>query len=46
MHFFRLFLAETEHSMGEWSSGYSTCVNNNDINSPQVCLNKSILMID
>lgn len=28
--------AETERGMGEWSSGYSTCVNNNDINSPQL----------
>lgn len=27
--------AETEQGMGEWSSGYSTCMNNNDINSPQ-----------
>ncbi|XP_029046525.1 zinc finger FYVE domain-containing protein 9 isoform X2 [Osmia bicornis bicornis] len=27
--------AESEQSIGEWSSGYSTCVNNNDINSPQ-----------
>ncbi|CAK9814819.1 Zinc finger FYVE domain-containing protein 9 [Anthophora plagiata] len=27
--------AETEQGMGEWSSGYSTCANNNDINSPQ-----------
>ncbi|XP_071876107.1 smad anchor for receptor activation isoform X4 [Bombus fervidus] len=28
--------AETEQGMGEWSSGYSTCMNNNDINSPQL----------
>ncbi|CAK9814817.1 Zinc finger FYVE domain-containing protein 9 [Anthophora plagiata] len=28
--------AETEQGMGEWSSGYSTCANNNDINSPQL----------
>ncbi|KAK9293431.1 hypothetical protein QLX08_011628 [Tetragonisca angustula] len=27
--------AETEQGMGEWSSGYSTYANNNDINSPQ-----------
>ncbi|CAK9799311.1 Zinc finger FYVE domain-containing protein 9 [Anthophora quadrimaculata] len=27
--------AEAEQGMGEWSSGYSTCANNNDINSPQ-----------
>lgn len=32
-----ILLAETEQGMGEWSSGYSTCMNNNDINSPQVC---------
>lgn len=28
--------AETEQGMGEWSSGYSTYANNNDINSPQL----------
>ncbi|XP_026667581.1 zinc finger FYVE domain-containing protein 9 isoform X2 [Ceratina calcarata] len=27
--------AETEQNVGEWSSGYSTCIHNNDINSPQ-----------
>ncbi|XP_017793357.1 PREDICTED: zinc finger FYVE domain-containing protein 9-like isoform X2 [Habropoda laboriosa] len=27
--------AEAEQGMGEWSSSYSTCANNNDINSPQ-----------
>ncbi|CAL7940041.1 unnamed protein product [Xylocopa violacea] len=30
-----LTTAEAEQNMGEWSSGYSTCMNNNDINSPQ-----------
>ncbi|XP_053981297.1 zinc finger FYVE domain-containing protein 9 isoform X2 [Hylaeus volcanicus] len=27
--------AETEQGLGEWTSGYSTCMSNNDINSPQ-----------
>ncbi|KZC14829.1 Zinc finger FYVE domain-containing protein 9 [Dufourea novaeangliae] len=27
--------AEAEQSLGEWSPGYSTCMTNNDINSPQ-----------
>ncbi|XP_060815683.1 zinc finger FYVE domain-containing protein 16 isoform X2 [Bombus pascuorum] len=28
-------LTKAETEQGEWSSGYSTCMNNNDINSPQ-----------
>ncbi|XP_076243285.1 smad anchor for receptor activation isoform X3 [Calliopsis andreniformis] len=27
---------ETEQAMGQWSSNYSTCMSNNDINSPQL----------
>ncbi|XP_060815684.1 zinc finger FYVE domain-containing protein 16 isoform X3 [Bombus pascuorum] len=29
-------LTKAETEQGEWSSGYSTCMNNNDINSPQL----------